>query len=165
MAQLPAALDDYNLTRWSDKFVFEIALALEGSGEPIADILTRHNLTQQNLLDFTKDPQFQKRIEAYQKDIVENGLTFKLKARAQAEDLLATSYLLIHDGDVPANVKADLIKATVRWAGLEPKNTDPSIGEAGRGVSITINMGPPSGSQEPEMRTVIDGRATQISED
>lgn len=158
-----APLVPFQPARWTDKLAFEVALALEGSGEPIADIATRHNVTAQDVVEFTKDPQFQGRIEAYRKDIVENGLTFKLKARAQAEDLLTTSYLLIHDVDVPAAVKADLIKATVRWAGLEPKKDDTPY-DASKGVSITINMGGNPGSQEPQMRTVIDGRATEIED-
>jgi len=39
-----------------------------------------------------------------------------------------------------AEVKADLIKSTVKWAGLEPKN-DPVNEGAGGGVRITINLG------------------------
>lgn len=158
MTNLPA---QFAPARWSDKFAFEVALALEGSGEPMADILARHNHDQNDLLAFTKDPQFQGRVEAYRKDIVENGLTFRLKARAQAEDLLTTSYLLIHDIDVPAAVKADLIKSTVRWAGLEPTKGE-ALTDPAKGVSITINMAPTK--TEPEMRTVIDGRSIEADD-
>jgi hypothetical protein len=66
-------------------------------------------------------------------------MTFKLKARAQAEELLTTSWLLIHDPAVSPAVKADLIKSTVKWAGLEPKDNIQT--EQGGGVRIMINLG------------------------
>jgi hypothetical protein len=49
------------------------------------------------------------------------GMSFKLKAQLQAEELLKKSWAMIHAplDEVPANVKADLLKATVRWGGLE----------------------------------------------
>ena len=63
-----------------------------------------------------------------------------MKARAQAEELLTTSWLLIHNEDVSPSVKADLIKSTVKWAGLEVKGTEDN-GAGNAGVSITINLG------------------------
>jgi hypothetical protein len=67
-------------------------------------------------------------------------MTFRLKARAQAEELLTTSWTLIHSNDVSAAVKADLIKSTVKWGGLEPQK-DMSGGDGPQGgVSITINL-------------------------
>ena len=47
----------------------------------------------------------------------------------------------IHSPDVSAAVKADLIKSTVKWGGLEPKNDAEAT--AGGGVKITINLGQP----------------------
>jgi hypothetical protein len=127
-------------TRWSDRLTFDVALRLEGSGESVTDILTRHGITPLELQDFGKDPVFLKRVEHYRSEVREKGLTFKLKARAQAEELLKTSWLLIHSPDVSAAVKADLIKSTVKWAGLEPKNDQVDTGGGG-GVQITINLG------------------------
>ncbi len=127
-------------TRWSDRLAFDVALRLEGSGEAVADILTRHNLAPLDLQDFGKDPVFLKRVEHYREEVRDKGLTFKLKARSQAEELLKTSWLLIHSSDVSAAVKADLIKSTVKWAGLEPKNEPVDMGGSG-GVRITINLG------------------------
>ena len=126
--------------RWSDRLAFDIALQLEGSGDDLQDVLTRHNMTAADLLDINKDPLFTKRVEAYRDDIREKGVTFRMKARAQAEELLTTSWVLIHSPDVSAAVKADLIKSTVKWAGLEPKGDDTSGMQPG-GVKITINLG------------------------
>lgn len=136
------AMDTYPLhhTKWSDRLAFDVALALEGSGETLDEIKQRHHITASDLLVFNKDRVFLKKVEGYRDDIREKGITFKLKARAQAEELLTTSWGLIHSPDVSPAVKADLIKSTVKWAGLEVK-TDENTGGASGGVKININFG------------------------
>jgi hypothetical protein len=130
-----------NHTKWNDRLAFDVALTLEGSGETLQEVITRHNISANDILTFNTDPVFLKKVEGYRTEVREKGLTFKLKARAQAEELLTTSWLLIHDPAVSPAVKADLIKSTVKWAGLEPKN-DVSVDNGGGGVKITINLGP-----------------------
>jgi len=116
-------------TRWSDRLAFDLA----------NDILSRHNLAAADLLAFNADPVFLKRVESYREEIISKGMTFRLKARAQAEELLTTSWLLIHDPSVSPAVKADLIKSTVKWGGLEPKGESGETGSGG--VRISINLG------------------------
>jgi len=127
---------------------FDVALTLEGSGEPLADVLQRHKITSSEILEFNADPVFLKKVDHFRTEVREKGITFKLKARAQAEELLTTSWLLIHDPAVSPAVKADLIKSTVKWAGLEPKDTPQE--QAGGGVKITINLG----SRPEDARTI-----------
>ncbi len=127
-------------TKWSDRLAFDIALTLEGSGETLQEVMTRHSITANDILTFNADPIFLKKVEHYREEVREKGLTFKLKARAQAEELLTTSWMLIHDPAVSPAVKADLIKSTVKWGGLEPKNVETDVGANG-GVRITINLG------------------------
>lgn len=129
-----------NNPNFSDRLAFDIALALEGSGDDMQDILKRHYISASDILTLNQDPLFTKAVSKFREDIRANGITFKMKARAQAEELLTTSWHLIHSPDVSAAVKADLIKSTVKWAGLEPKD-DKSGGDAGGGVKIMINMG------------------------
>jgi len=136
-------------TKWSDRLAFDVALTLEGSGETMQEVMGRHNLSASDLLQFRQDPVFLKKVEHYRDEVREKGMTFRLKARAQAEELLTTSYLLIHDPGVSPAVKADLIKSTVKWAGLEPRNDDNAEGSAG-GVRITINLG----SSQKDARTI-----------
>jgi len=128
------------LTKWSDRLAFDVALTLEGSGESLQEIMTRHSLGPNDILTFNSDPVFLKKVDHYRSEIRDKGMTFRLKARAQAEELLTTSWLLIHDPLVSPAVKADLIKSTVKWANLEPKGNE-SAGESTGGVSITINLG------------------------
>lgn len=131
----------HNPTQWSDRLAFDIALTLEGSGEPLPEVAQRHYITPADIVQFGTDPVFQRRVEDYRAEIQSKGVTFKLKARAQAEELLTTSWGLIHSPDVSAAVKADLIKSTVKWAGLEPKNEPVEAGNGGGGVTISINLG------------------------
>lgn len=132
-------LSPFNYTKWSDRLAFDMALLLEGSGESIQEVQTRHKLSTDELADIAKDPVFIKKVEHYRDEVRDKGLTFKMKARAQAEELLVTSWTLIHSPDVSAAVKADLIKQTVKWGGLEPKDSEATVG--GGGVRITINLG------------------------
>ncbi len=137
-------------TRWNDRLAFDMALALEGSGESMQDMVARHEISMADLLDFKNDPVFLKKVEGYRDEVRDKGLTFKLKARAQAEELLTTSWLLIHDPSVSPAVKADLIKSTVKWAGLEPKGTEAVDNGAGGGVRIMINLG----GKQAEVQTI-----------
>lgn len=140
-----------HLTKWTDRLAFDVALCLEGSGESLDEIKDRHKIDANDLLVFNRDSVFLKRVESYREEVKEKGLTFRLKARAQAEELLTTSYMLIHDPAVSPAVKADLIKSTVKWAGLEPKNNENDANAGGGGVKIMINLG-----SSPQDTRVID---------
>ena len=132
----------FDHTRWNNRLALDLALALEGSGEPVADVLSRHEIDQDTLMEMSKDPLFSRTVDGFRDEIRDKGLSFKLKARAQAEELLKTSWLLIHDPMTAPSVKADLIKHTVRWAGYEaPSVVDTSGNASAGGVRITINLG------------------------
>ena len=126
-----------------------MALLLEGSGESLDELRARHSITVDDLVLFNKDKVYLKKVESYRAEIVEKGMTFKLKARAQAEELLTTSWTMIHRPETSSADKADLIKSTVKWGGLETNNTNTE--DASGGVKITINLG---GQEHPT--TVID---------
>jgi hypothetical protein len=128
-------------TKWSDRLAFDVALTLEGSGESLQEVMARHRIDADAILVFNSDPVFLMKVGHYREEVRTKGMTFRLKARAQAEELLTTSWLLIHDGAVSPAVKADLIKSTVKWAGLEPKDGITSGAEGTGGVRITINLG------------------------
>jgi hypothetical protein len=151
-----------NHTKWNDRLAFDVALTLEGSGDTLQEVITRHRISANDILAFNADPIFLKKVEGYRTEVREKGLTFKLKARAQAEELLTTSWLLIHDPAVSPAVKADLIKSTVKWAGLEPKDAGPQDNGTG-GVKITINLGSdPRDARTIEATTVDVQDATAI---
>jgi len=127
-------------TKWTDRLAFDVALLLENSGETMDEVIARHRISSDDIITYNTDPIFLKKVAAFRDEIQEKGVTFRLKARAQAEELLMTSWQLIHSPDVSPSVKADLIKSTVKWGDLEPKQS--ALGqEGGGGVSITINLG------------------------
>lgn len=126
-------------TRWSSRLAFDVALSLCDSSFDVDEILSFHKLTQDQLLEISADPVFQKTVQAYKDEIREKGITFRLKARLQAEELLKTSWQIIHDDATPASVKSELIRSTVKWANLEPKSDTPQ--ESGGGARIIIQFG------------------------
>lgn len=148
-----------NYTKWSDRLALDVALTLEGSGETLQEVMARHNITALDIIEFNKDPLFLKKVDTFRGEVRDKGLTFKMKARAQAEELLTTSWLLIHSPEVSAAVKADLIKSTVKWAGLEPKGDVGADAGAGGGVRITINLG----GQQHEAQ-IIEQTATEVTD-
>jgi hypothetical protein len=153
-------LSTHSPTRWTNRLAFDVALRLEGSGEDLDEIIARHRIVASDLLVFNKDPVFLRKVADFRGEIRDKGVTFRLKARTQAEELLKTSWLLIHDPGVSPAVKADLIKSTVKWAGLEPRNDVAAEGSSG-GVKITINLG----GQELGTATVIDAAPTPVEHD
>lgn len=99
------------------RFVFELALG----SEPVESILTRYGVSLEEYERFLGNAAFQAQLQKFRTDIHEKGLGFREKARAMAEDLLVTAYSMIKDPNIPATVKADLIKWTAKVADLEPK--------------------------------------------
>jgi hypothetical protein len=129
-------------TEWSDRMALDLALILEGSGDQVSDLLNHYRITGDDLKRFSADKIFKTRVAHFRREIATEGLGFRMKARVQAEELLQTSWNLIHDPSVSPNVKSDLIKSTVKWAGLEPKpDALEGGGGGGQGVRININLG------------------------
>ena len=105
------------------------------------EILARHGITPAELVHYNQDSMFLKKVMHLREEIKEKGMTFRLKAKAQAEELLTTSWTIIHSPEVSAAVKAKLIADTVRWGGLEPpKDVLVADGGGGGGVTIQINL-------------------------
>lgn len=136
---------------WTDRFVLDIAMSLEGTGDRAETVLEAHGYTPDQLIAFSEDPLFAQRVEHFRTQLKEHGFTFKLKAKAQAELLLDTSWEVIHTPDVSPAVKADLIKWTAKMAGYEPTK---DLATDGGGVKINIYMGDPSQAPPSGMRVI-----------
>lgn len=109
---------------------------------PFEDILAAYHLTPEQYFQISLNPLYVKAVAAAQEALQEDGAAFKLKAKLQAEEMLKTSWKLVHDNEVASSVRADLIKATVRWAGYEPeKKTQNGVGGGGPSLNIQINLG------------------------
>lgn len=115
-----------------------IELAMRGA--PVPEICAAYGISKNEFMELVDDPLFIKAYGDAKEALQKDGMSFRIKARLQAEALLKKSWLLIHAPETPSTVQADLIKATVRWAGLEPKG-DGVAGGVGVGFAIHINLG------------------------
>jgi hypothetical protein len=132
----------FSTMEWNDRIALDLALVLERECS-IEELLEDHKLEKSDIRAFMLDKVFKTRVEHFRREIATEGLGFRMKARVQAEELLTTSWGMIHDPVVSPNVRADLIKSTVKWAGLEPKPDalEGGGGGGGAGVRININLG------------------------
>ncbi len=97
------------------------------------------------------DPTFLADLQRAVDMLKEEGMSFRMKAKLQAEELLKTSWRMIHNANTPPSVAADLIKSTARWAQYDVPPSQ-QVTAPGSGFSININF---TGAK-PEMKT-IDG--------
>lgn len=109
---------------------------------PIRTICEAYGLTREQWNQLRVHPQFVADVRAAHEELKKDGMSFRMKARLQADELLKKSWQMIHEpfDRVPANVKADLIKFTVRAAGLEPDSKS-NAASAANNLQININLG------------------------
>jgi len=108
----------------------------------VKELCEAYNLTKEQWDALRLNPMFVRDVTYWADNLKKEGGTFKAKARLQAEELLKTSWQLIHshNDDVAPNVKADLIKFTVRAAGLDGSK-DQVNNTQQNALSININLG------------------------
>lgn len=116
-----------------------LPLELAMQTAPVKDICEAYDITKDQLLELIENPLFAQAYTVAKESLKQDGMSFKMKARMQAEELLKKSWEMIHNEATPSNVKADLIKSTIRWAGLEPKGD--SLGAGGTPFMINIHLG------------------------
>ena len=107
---------------------------------PVPEICRAYGIDKEEFVTLTQNPLFVQAYKAAQEALQKDGMSFRIKAKIQAEELLKQSWKMIHSETTPTAVKADLIKSTVRWAGYEPKN-DAAGGGLGNAFQININLG------------------------
>lgn len=115
-----------------------------GANVPIEQLLPAIGLAEDEYEALCDNEQFNFYIEAYTKELRENGFSFSAKARILAEDLLPDAYKMAKDREISPAVRAKMIENLVDWGDLKPKNTNANIAP-GSGFSITINL--PTGQQ------------------
>jgi hypothetical protein len=95
------------------------------------------------------DPTFLADLQRAAEMLKESGAGFRMKAKLQAEELLKTSWRMIHSPATPPSVAADLIKSTARWAQYDVPPSQQAT--TGSGFSININLG-----NAPSQKLVMD---------
>lgn len=129
--------EDPALLGWPATLPVEIALRVA----PLKDICAAYDLSREDFEQLRQDPRFVEDVRLAVEMVKKEGMSFKLKARLQAEELLATSWKIIHSpGDtVPPAVRADLIKFTIRCAGLDASKDQAQAGSQAP-LNIQINL-------------------------
>lgn len=124
-----------------EALAFAVARNHCGPDHPIEEVLATEGISLEEFTHVLEDKLFQTAVKKYTKELTENGTSFQLKARLQAEELLARQFFLIHDPETPPAVAVKAIENTVRWAGLEPKTSpNGASGAVGAGFQIIFNL-------------------------
>lgn len=131
------------------RLAYELALEVEA---PSA-VFARYGMSEADAAALIAKPAFVATIQRYREEIQASGVSFRLKAKIQAEDLLTHSYILATDPETPSAVRADLIKWTARMADLEPKQDK----NAGTGGGFSLNITFAGAAPEKVVGEVIDG--------
>lgn len=118
---------------------FPIELALRVAS--VRRTCEAYGISHEEWMDIREDPVFKSDLTKACEMVRKEGMSFKLKARLQSEELLKTSWQMIHapEGRVPATVRADLLKFTIRAAGLV--EAGPGEGAGATNLQININLG------------------------
>ena len=116
------------------RLAFDLALGVDD----IEDVLERYHMTAEQFAALAEVPLFKATYKKYKLEIRERGESFRVKAKIQAEELLDTTWDIIHHPDTPRSVALDAIKSIVKWADLEPKKEDATPANQ---FNIQINMG------------------------
>jgi len=148
----------------ADQLLRGLALSIArnsvGAMLPIHSVIAGEGLTQTEYDQIAANPQFQRYVDMYVKELRDSGFSFSAKARVLAEDLLPTLYHMAKDDDVPAAVRRQAITDIVEWAELKPKTNQ--IAPSGPGFSITINL--PSIGNAPAQTMILEAETPKIAE-
>lgn len=127
-----------------DQHLRQLALAVArnrvGPNDPIDECIARECVSPQEFEKILDDPIFKRYVNAYVKDLTDNGFSFMAKARVLAEDLLPHFYHLAKDVDTPAPARVKIMENMVEWGNLAPKQTPEQQVAAGTGFHITFNI-------------------------
>lgn len=103
--------------RFSPRLLIDLAVWKE---LPPLEVFAKHGLTTDQAIVLLKNEAFAKSLREATAYVADQGLSFRARARAIAEEVLGDAYDIITDPDMPASVRADLIKWSAEMGDLEP---------------------------------------------
>ena len=98
-----------------------------------------YNLEQWDMI--SRNPLFKTAVTEAEKLVNDEGGAFRIKARAMAEQFLPEAEALVNSDETPPAVKADMIKAIIKFAGLDGSVDQRSSRPQGNAVQINIDLG------------------------
>lgn len=117
---------------------FPVELALRVASP--RKICEAYGISREEFEALVSDPHFMADLNRAKEMVRKEGMSFRLKAQLQSDELLKTSWKIIHDAKTPATVRADLIKFTIRVAGLDASKDQGQPGANGPSLNIQINL-------------------------
>ena len=130
--------EDPSRLGWPPSLPLEIAMR----EIPVNELFESYGLDKEDFKRLSANDGFLAQVAHYHDELKKDGMSFKIKARLQSEALLTKSWGMINDvsGAVPPNVKADLIKFTIRAAGLDGSKDQAANAAIGTALQININL-------------------------
>lgn len=123
------------IVAWDPRLALE--LAMPGATDPLK-IFARYKVSEADAVQLLQNPVFSKQIVAYRDELEASGMSYRMKARVLAEDLLPEAYEIAKDATYPAAVRADMIQWMTKIADLEPvKSNGKDVAQVG-GFSLQI---------------------------
>lgn len=106
-----------SIVAWDPRLALDIVL--QGVDKAM-EVFTKYKIDQPAAMELLQNPVFQKQLKDYAAEIETSGMSYRMKARILAEDLLPHAYDLATDTLYPAAVRADMIQWMTKVADLEP---------------------------------------------
>ncbi len=116
-----------------ERLAVELALHMDDAEA----IFASYHYTPDQAAELIESPAFIALLERVTKEVREQGLSFRMKARAIAEDLLPFAHEMATDANCSAAVRADLIKWASKVGDLDPK---PSKDDSKTGGGLTLSI-------------------------
>lgn len=135
-ARLDAVPEIYRKTH--ERLAVELAMRVDDA----TDIFASYGYIPEQAADLMEQPAFQALLRQAQSEVVEEGLSFRTKAKLIAGELLPYAHDIATDPLQPTSVRADLIKWSAKVAGFEPKDMRPeaSGGGAFEGMTAAVEL-------------------------
>ncbi len=137
MTEMLPVPPDPAMLGWPPTLPVEIALKVA----PVSQLCAMYGIDHDEWQLIRHNPRFVADLTRVVETLREEGMSFRLKARLQAEEYLKRAFQMIHDksGQTPPTVQADLIKFVIKAAGLDASK-DQATHNQQVGLSISINL-------------------------
>ena len=119
-----------------ERLAVDLALRMANPEE----VFTEHGFTPAQALELTESPAFTALCKRVSSEIRETGLSYRLKARAIAEELLPEAFDIATDPLQSGAVRAKIIEWVTRVAGHEPAPAKGGVGEGAGGFNLSITF-------------------------
>ena len=125
---------------WPVMLPFELAMRVA----PISEICDSYGISRDEWGELRAKPEFQRAVARAAEELKkDDGLSFRIKARLQAEAMLPKVWEMVHASHeiVPPAVKKDLYMFTVKAAGLDASREQGVNAPVGTALQVNLHLG------------------------